>query len=104
VGLTYYDANGHLFASQQLQLPRYGMLPAVAIVSATRIDSSVESGGGSVIGIATIAAANGESGATILSRAVNERVAGASVARAMWKTALDTNPVNITTVVPVLSA
>ena len=30
--------------SQLLQLPRYGMLPGVAIVTATRIDISVESG------------------------------------------------------------
>lgn len=101
--LTLYDANGNVTSSQSQVLSRYGMVRLDGL-TATRIDISVESGGGSVIGIATIPAANGESGATILSRAVNERIAGASVARAMWKTALDTNPVSITTVVPVLSA
>lgn len=102
VRLTFYDANGNVTSSQSQQLSRYGMVRLDGL-TATRIDISVESGGGSVIGVATTAAANGESGATTLSRAVNERIAGAAVARAMWKTALDTNPVSITTVVPVLS-
>ncbi len=103
VRLTLYDASGNVTSSQSQQLSRYGMV-RLGNLTATRIDISIESGGGSVIGAATIAAANGESGATLVSRAVEEHVAGASVARAMWKTAFDTNPnVSITTVVPVLS-
>jgi sugar lactone lactonase YvrE len=104
VRLTLYDAGGNVTSSQSQQLPRYGML-RLDNLTATRIDISVESGGGSVAGVATVAAANGESGATLLSRAVDEHVAGAALARAMWKTALDTTPpaVSITTVVPVLS-
>jgi sugar lactone lactonase YvrE len=104
VRLTLYDSNGTVTSTQTQQLARYGMV-RINNLTATRIDISVESGGGSVTGAATIAAANGESGATVLSRAVDERLAGAAVARAMWKTAFDTNPaVSITTVVPVLAA
>jgi len=101
VRLTFYDAGGNVTSSQSQPLARYGML-RLGNLTATRIDISVESGGGSVAGMATIAAPNGESGATVLSRAVDERVAGAALAQAMWKTALDTTP-SITTVVPVLS-
>jgi sugar lactone lactonase YvrE len=101
VRLTLYDAQGNMTSSQSLQLPRYGM-QRLTNLTATRIDISVESGGGSVAGAATVAAANGESGATIVSRAVDEHVAGAAVLQAMWKTALDATP-SITTVVPVLT-
>lgn len=101
VRLTLYDAQGNVTSSQSLQLPRYGM-QRLTNLTATRIDVNVESGGGSVAGVATVSAANGESGATLLSRAVDEHVAGAAVSQAMWKTALDTTP-SITTVVPVLT-
>jgi sugar lactone lactonase YvrE len=113
VRLTLYDSSGNATSSQQAQLPRYGTL-RLDNLSASRIDISVESGGGSVVGIATVAAANGESGVTLLSRAVDERVAGASLALALWRGAagfsppetgaLDTNPaISVTTVVPVVT-
>ena len=103
VRLTAYDASGAATSTQTQQLTRYGMLRLSGLI-ASRMVIDVESGGGSVIGTATIAAANGESGATFLSRPVEERVAGAALARAMWKGALDTNPaVSVTTVVPVLT-
>lgn len=104
VRLTTYDARGEVTSTQTQQLARYGMLRLTGL-TASRMVIDVESGGGSVIGVATIGAANGESGATFLSRPVEERVAGAALARAMWKGALDTNPaVSVTTVVPVLTA
>ncbi len=103
VRLTLYDASGNVSSTQTQQLARYGMV-RLGNLTATRIDISVESGGGSVIGVATIAAPNGESGATLQSRAVDERIAGALAAQAMWKTAFDTPPPpSITTVVPVLT-
>jgi hypothetical protein len=99
-----YDANGQVTSTQTQQLARYGML-RVSGLTASRIGIDIESGGGSVIGIATIAAANGESGATFLSRPVEERIAGAALARALWKDAFDATPaVSVTTVVPVLTA
>jgi sugar lactone lactonase YvrE len=103
VRLTTYDASGVSTSSQTQQLTRYGMLRLTGL-TASRIVIDVESGGGSVIGVATIAAANGESGATFLSRPVEERVAGAAAAGVMWKGTLDTNPaIGVTTVVPVLT-
>jgi sugar lactone lactonase YvrE len=102
--VTTYDASGEETSTQTQQLARYGMV-RLTDLTATRIVVDVQSGGGSVIGAATISAANGESGATFLGRPVDERIAGAAIARALWKGALDTtSPVSVTTVVPVLIA
>ena len=104
VRLTLSDASGEVTSTQTQQLARYGMV-RVSGLTATRIVIDVQSGGGSVVGIATLAASNGESGATFLSRPVEERIAGAALARALWKGALDTTPsVSVTTVVPVLTS
>ncbi|MEA2163084.1 MAG: trimeric autotransporter adhesin [Thermoanaerobaculia bacterium] len=104
VRLTMSDANGQVTSTQTQQLARYGMV-RVSGLTATRIVIDVQSGGGSVVGIATLAASNGESGATFLSRPVEERIAGAALARALWKGALVTTPaVSVTTVVPVLTS
>ena len=104
VRVTALDGLGAPVSVQTQQLARYGML-RLPNLSASRMVIDVETGGGSVVGVATSATANGESGATVLSRPVEERVAGASLARAMWKGALDTNSsISVTTVVPVITA
>ena len=104
VRVTTLDTGGNETSVQTQPLARYGMVRVTGL-TATRIVIDVQSGGGSVTGVATISAANGESGATFLSRPVEERVAGAALARAVWKGALDTtSPVSVTTVVPVLSS
>jgi sugar lactone lactonase YvrE len=88
-------------ASQTADVPRYGMR-RLTFATPSRIDVIVDAGGGAVVGVATITVGN--STATVLSRPVNERIPGASLARALWKRIGPNDTVSITTVVPVISS
>jgi hypothetical protein len=81
-------------------VPRYGM-KRIAVSSASRLDINVDSGGGSIIALATLT--SGRSNATVLSRALNERLGATSLARAFWKTHPEAGAPSVTTVVPVIS-
>jgi hypothetical protein len=72
-----------------------------SVGSATRLEINVDSGGGSIIGLATIT--SGTSNATVLSRPLNERVGATALARAFWKTRPEAGVPSVTTVVPVIS-
>jgi len=87
--------------SQTTDVPRYGMR-RMAFDAPSRIDLIVDAGGGAVVGVATLTV--GSSTATVLSRPVNERIPGASLARALWKRIGPNDTVSITTVVPVISS
>ncbi|HYS54496.1 MAG TPA: hypothetical protein VER58_12130 [Thermoanaerobaculia bacterium] len=76
-------------------IPRYGM-KRFSVNSATRFDINVDSGGGSIIGLASLG------NATILSRPLNERVTATALARAFAKIKPEAIP-SVTTVVPVIS-
>src|SRR5205823_3861478 len=77
-------------------IPRYGM-KRFAVNAATRFDITVESGGGSIIGLASFG------NATMLSRPLNERVSATSLARAFAKARPEATTPSVTTVVPVIS-
>ncbi|HEY8183996.1 MAG TPA: hypothetical protein VII32_17255 [Thermoanaerobaculia bacterium] len=77
-------------------IPRYGM-KRFAVNAATRFDINVDSGGGSIIGLASLG------NATILSRPLNERVSATSLARAFAKARPEATTPSVTTVVPVIS-
>ena len=88
-------------ASQITDVPRYGMR-RLTFDAPSRIDLIVDAGGGAVVGVATLTVGN--STATVLSRPVNERIPGASLARTLWKRIGPNDTVSITTVVPVISS
>lgn len=100
--LTRLDGDGNVLGSSTLTLARYGMLRLSGLV-ATRFTIAVQSGGGSVIGLATIASTSGEAGASALSRAVSEGISGAALIEARRLRPSDTVPISITTVVPVVA-
>ncbi|MDQ6799521.1 MAG: hypothetical protein M3041_01650, partial [Acidobacteriota bacterium] len=77
-------------------IPRYGM-KRFAVSAATRFDINVDSGGGSIVGLASLG------NATILSRPLNERVGATALARAFAKARPEATTPNVTTVVPVIS-
>ncbi len=102
VRLALFDVNGTASGTTAQQLARYGMT-RIENVSASRIEINVDSGGGSVVGTATIANSTGEAGATVVSRSERAPAAGASLARAFWKTAPHDVTTSVTTVVPVIA-
>lgn len=102
VKVTTFDAGGAVTGIRMQQVSRYGMVRLAGLV-ASRIAIEVESGGGSVTGVATLVTPTGESGVTVLSRPFEEKTGSASLARAMWKGTLEVSPsISVTTVVPVL--
>ena len=80
-------------------VPRYGM-KRISVGASSRLEINVDSGGGSIIGLATLS--SGSSNATVLSRALNERVTATALARAFWRTKPEAVP-SVTTVIPVIS-
>ncbi|HEY8848950.1 MAG TPA: hypothetical protein VIO12_06635, partial [Thermoanaerobaculia bacterium] len=92
------DSNGQSTISQDIA--RYGMR-RISLGAVSRIDINVDGGGGAVIALATLT--TGSSTATVLSRPLNERIAGASLAGAFWKRAAPNDTVSVTTVVPVIA-
>lgn len=80
-------------------VPRYGM-KRFSVNTGSRLEIDVDAGGGSIIGLATIT--SGNSNATVLSRALNDRVGATALARAFFKTKPEAVP-SITTVVAVIS-
>ena len=107
VHVVTFDANGSQTSTSPQTLSRYGST-TIANLAATRIEIDVDSGGGSVIGLATLTKANGESGATVLSRAVTEQSSNASaVTRAYDAGRVVSQAVtalSVTTVVPILGS
>jgi hypothetical protein len=77
-------------------IPRYGT-KRINVNAASRWDINVDSGGGSVVGLATIGTF------TVLSRAATDRAGATSLASAFWKTRPAANAPSVTTVVPVIS-
>src|SRR5207237_8566468 len=75
---------------------RGNRMKSIAVGTATRLDINVDSGGGSVIGLATIG------NATFLSRPLNDRTSGSSLLRAVFSARPEAVP-SVTTVVPVIS-
>ena len=104
VRLDTFDASGGAAGSQTVTLRRYGHLKMedIAAPENGRVEIHVTSGGGTVIGVALITDATGETGATTASRPVNPSIAGAALARAFWKGAAAIT--SVTTVVPVVPA
>jgi sugar lactone lactonase YvrE len=102
VRVVLFDVNGNASATMTQQLPRYGM-KRFDKLTASRMEIDVDSGGGSVIGLATIANAAGEAGATVKSLALGTTMQSAMLARAFSKTPNDVVQVNPTIVVPVLA-
>ncbi|HEV2721448.1 MAG TPA: hypothetical protein VG323_15610 [Thermoanaerobaculia bacterium] len=102
VRVVSFDANGNATATTTQQLARYSNT-RIDNVSASRVEIDVDSGGGAVIGLATIANAAGEAGATVLSHPANATNGAAAIFRAaaMVPGADDATP-SITTVVPIL--
>jgi sugar lactone lactonase YvrE len=100
--LVLFDDNGNAVGTMTQQMPRYGM-KRFDKLTASRIEINVDSGGGSVIGLATIANAAGEAGATVRSLSLSATIQSAMLARAFWKTPNDVVQVNPTIVVPVLA-
>src|SRR5207248_7498627 len=76
------------------EISRYGS-KRINVNAASRWDINVDSGGGSVIGLATIGTF------TVVSRATTDRVGATSLASAFWKTRPSANAPSVTTVVPV---
>src|SRR5260221_3878479 len=107
VRVVAFDATGAQASTSTQALARYGST-TIAGVAAARIEIDVDSGGGSVIGLATIASSSGESGATVLSRAITEQSSNASaVAKAYGKGRVAGQAVtalSVTTVVPILGS
>jgi hypothetical protein len=91
-------AAGQLISSQTLA--RYGSA-RIDNVTAPRLEIRVDSGGGSVIGLATIANAAGESGATVLSQPATATNTVSSIFHA-YSTAVPNDTPSVTTVVPIL--
>ena len=79
-----------------VDVPRYGMR-RISVNAASRWDINVDSGGGSVVGLATIGTF------TVVSRASTDRAGATSLASAFWKTRPSANAPSVTTVVPVIS-
>jgi sugar lactone lactonase YvrE len=104
--VTLFDASGVQTSTFMQVLPRYGMARIrLQDSAATRVEIRVDDGGGAVIGLATIAAANGAGGATVLSTPLADSSSAAStLLRALWKPSPDNGTVSVTTVVPVLPA
>jgi sugar lactone lactonase YvrE len=89
--VTLMDGAGNTTSSSTQLLPRYGMV-RLSNLTATRVEIRIESGGGAVIGLATIASANGASGATVLSTpAVSGVGAATALLRALWKQSAPSN-------------
>ena len=103
--IALMDAAGTLTTTLTQVVPRYGMVRVKLLnPTATRVEIRIDSGGGSVIGLATIPTADGASGATVLSTpAAGGSVAGAQLLRALWKPDPEDGTVSVTTVVPVLA-
>lgn len=99
VRVLILDDNGNTTSTMTQQLARYGTL-RLDNLTASRIQINADSGGGSVIGIATIAGNFGESGATLVSRLLSENVANSAVASRLVPNA--TALASVTTVVPVV--
>jgi sugar lactone lactonase YvrE len=81
VRVASFDANNNAIATTTQQLARYGSA-RIDNVTASRVEITIDSGGGSVIGLATIANAAGEAGATVLSRPITATTGVAAVFRA----------------------
>ena len=77
-------------------IARYGM-KHITVLPASRWDITVNSGGGSVAGLASLG------GMTVLSRPATDRTSASSIVRAFWKTAPAATIPSVTTVVPVIS-
>ena len=77
-------------------IPRYGM-KRISVNSASRWDINVDSGGGSVVGLAAVGTF------TVLSRPATDRVGATSLASAFWKSRPAATAPSVTTVVPVIS-
>jgi hypothetical protein len=75
-------------------IPRYGM-KRITVSPAARWDINVDSGGGSVVAIASLGSMS------VLSRSLNDRVSASSIVSAFWKPQA-TIP-TVTTVVPVIA-
>jgi sugar lactone lactonase YvrE len=113
VQIKSYNAQGGLTEVNTATLRRYGMT-RINSATASRIEIVVDSGGGAVTGLATIANATGEGGATILSRPVSEGSAAQTAIRRAYATATGdaigdvvpaaVTPVSVTTVVPLLGS
>ncbi len=82
------------------EIPRYGM-KRFSVGPASRLEINVDSGGGSIVGLATVT--SGTSNATVLSRVLNERAGATALALAFWKTRPQATVPSVTTVVPVIS-
>ena len=109
VRLTLYDANGTAAGSATVDVPAYGVKRFDNLVAALngpvidpgQLQIAVTSGGGSVVGVATVGSADG--GATFVSAPLTAGAAKAVLVRAFAR-ADDTNPaVSVKTVVPVLA-
>jgi len=109
VQTALFDSSGNHIGDATTNVPRYGHVRIANIVTAAggttvsngRLEVRVTSGGGSVVGLALVGAANGTGGASILSRAIDEQTAAASVLRAFAAKPSDTT-LGVTLVVPVL--
>ena len=101
VRVAPFDANGNALATTTQRLARYGST-RIDNVTASRIEIAIDAGGGSVIGLATIANAAGEAGATVLSQPVTATTGVAVVFRAFVERSFPYDTASVTTVVPIL--
>jgi sugar lactone lactonase YvrE len=106
VRVASFDANGNAAGTTTQLLARYGSA-RIDNVTATRVEISIDAGGGSVIGLATIANAAGEAGATVLSRPIAATTSVAAVFRALRVgqalLPVPSDTPSVTTVVPILA-
>jgi len=100
VRVVLFDDNGNKTTVSQ-PVARYGM-QLLPNLTANRVEIDVDSGGGSVIALATIANAGGDAGATVVSRPLSGSTAGAALLRAMQQPHADDATPSITTVVPMI--
>jgi sugar lactone lactonase YvrE len=95
------DDGGNTISAFGQQLPRNGMT-RFDNLTASRIRIVVDAGGGSVIGLATIASATGESGAAIVSQPADVTVNSAMAMAAGRRTVPAGGTAVVTTVVPIV--
>ncbi len=110
VRISFTDANGTPRGATTVSVPRYGTrrfdniatLIGGSPLQVGRIDVTVESGGGSVVGIAIAGTVDG--GATFVSRPASEGATSSALAQAYGKREPSaTTPPPITSVVPVIT-
>ena len=110
VQLTLYDANGTSAGTATVDVPPYGVKHYDNLVAALngpvidpgQLQIAVTSGGGAVVGVASVGSADG--GATFISAPLTSNASKAVLVRAFVRSD-DTNPaVSVKTVVPVLAS